>query len=148
MSTNAQASTGLRNTMLAAYKTALDSGFINIYAGTVPASADDALGGATLLCVISNNSTSGGLTYATAPASGVLSKQASQVWSGVNVAGGTATFFRAVANSDSGTSTTSQPRIQGSVGTTDGGLNLTLGTTLTVGATTPIDSFSVELPTF
>ena len=47
-------STGLRNAMLAtgSAKAALDGGRINIYAGAAPATADDAVGGATLLCAI------------------------------------------------------------------------------------------------
>ena len=51
-------STALRNGMLAGsgLKEQLDAGFIKIYAGTVPATADDAIGSATLLCTISVNS--------------------------------------------------------------------------------------------
>lgn len=148
MSSNVQTSTGLRNAMLVAYKTALDHGFLDIYAGAVPASADDAIGGAVLLCTVSVNSTATGVTFAPSPSAGVLSKSSSEVWSGVNLASGTATFYRVRSATDSGTSSPTQPRLQGSVGVTDGSLNLSLGTTLNAGATTPVDSFAVELPTY
>ena len=44
-----KASTGLRNAMMTtgSLKSRLDLGFIKIYAGTVPATADDTLGSAT-----------------------------------------------------------------------------------------------------
>ena len=64
-------STGLANALLGSQGVdeALNLGFIKIYAGTVPATADAALGGATLLVTISNNSSGTGLTLGT-PAAG------------------------------------------------------------------------------
>lgn len=142
-------STGLRNGMLAgsSLKEQLDAGFIKIYAGAVPATADDALGSATLLCTISLNSTGTGINFDTAAAAGVLAKAPAEVWSGVNTGTGTATFFRHVAAADDGTLSTTAPRIQGAVGTSGAEMNLS-SVNLTSGATQTIDYYNAALPTY
>ena len=142
-------STALRNGMLAgsSLKELLDYGFIKLYTGTVPASADDALGSATLLCTISINSTGTGINFDTAASAGVLAKAPAEVWSGVNSATGTATFYRHVAEADDGTLSTDAPRIQGAVNTSGGELNLS-SVNLTSGATQTIDYYNVSLPTY
>lgn len=141
-------STGLRNKMLdtGSLKTALALGFLKIYSGAVPASADDAATG-TLICTVSVGSTGTGLSMAASAAAGVLAK-AAEVWSGVVAAGGphTASYFRFVAVGDDGSSSTSQARIQGTVATAGADLNLS-STTLASGATQTIDFFNVALPT-
>lgn len=151
-----QISTGLRNILLgsaaaasatsASLSTAMNLGFLMIYAGAVPASADAALGGATLLCKVSNNSTATGLTLGPS-ASGTIPKNASEVWSGVNAATGTAAFFRWVAPGDDGTLSTTQARVQGLVGTLGSDMNLS-SVSLTSGATQTIDTFNWTLPTY
>lgn len=140
-------STGLRNKLLdtGSLKATMDLGSVKIYAGTVPASADDALGSATLLCTITQNSTATGISLDTAAVGGVIAK-AAEVWSGTNVASGTATFFRHVATGDDGTSSTTQARIQGTVGTAGADLNIS-SVSLTSGATQTIDFYNVALPT-
>lgn len=142
-------STGLRNGMLAgsSLKEQLDGGFVKLYAGTVPATADDAIGSATLLCTISVDSTGTGVNFAAAAVAGALSKSDTEVWSGVNTATGTATFFRHVAAADDGTLSTTAPRIQGAVATAGAELNLT-SANLTTGATQTIDYYSAALPTY
>lgn len=145
-----QTSTGLRNGLLDAnpLKTLLDLGFLKIYSGTPPASADAAIGGGnTLLCTISNNSTGTGLTMAASAAGGVLSKNGSEVWSGVNAASGTASFYRHVAAADDGTESTTAARIQGTIGLAGADLNLG-NTALVSGQTQPIDFYTVTLPTY
>ena len=141
-------STGLRNALLDSnpLATVLDLGFVKIYSGTPPTTADDSISGATLLCTISNNSTGTGVKFETAAAGGALPKESTEVWSGVNVASGTASFYRHVAVGDTGVSSTTQPRIQGLVNTFGGEMNLT-STTLTNGATQTIDFYTVALPT-
>lgn len=143
-----KASTGLRNTMLGSgsLKSALDGGRIDIYAGSPPASADDAVGGATLLCSITLNSTATGIDMDTAASAGVLSKAPGQVWSGVNVASGTATWYRHVGPGDDGLSSTTAPRLQGDVALSGSDLNIS-NVSLTAGATQTIDFYSVALPT-
>lgn len=140
-------STGLRNTLLGSgnLKTTMALGFVKIYAGTVPATADDSIGSATLLCTISVNSTGTGITF-DAPSAAVISKAAAEVWSGVNAASGTATFFRHVAVGDTGALSTTEARVQGTVGTSGADLNLS-SVSLTNGATQTIDYYTIALPT-
>ena len=143
-----KASTGLRNAVLGSnsLRTVMAGGRINIYAGTEPATADDAVGGATLLCVISNNSTGTGINFDTAAVAGILSKAPAEVWSGINAATGTATWYRHVAVGDTGASSTTQPRIQGSINAAGGDMVLS-NPALTSGATQTLDYYSVAWPT-
>jgi len=140
-------STGLRTKMLDtnSLKTLFALGFIKIYSGAVPANADAAITG-TLLCTISNASTATGINMAAAAVAGVLAKLSSEVWSGVNAASATATYYRHIAAGDDGTLSTTQARIQGTVATAGADLNLS-ATALTSGATQTIDYYTVALPT-
>lgn len=140
-------STGLRNGLLAtgSVKGQLDGGFIKIYAGAVPADADAAIGAATLLCTISLNSTGTGINFDTAAAGGTLAKAPAQVWSGVNVAAGTATFYRHVAAADAGDASSTAPRIQGAVAVAGAEMNLS-SVALTNGATQTLDYYTVTQP--
>lgn len=143
-------STGLRNYIqdTGSLKDALNLSFIKIYSGTPPADANAAIGGGNvLLCTISNNSGATGLTMAAAAVDGVLSKNGSEVWSGVNAESGTASFYRHVTSSDDGTSSSTQRRIQGTVGLA--GADMNLGSlALTSGQTQPIDFYTLTLPTY
>lgn len=144
----AKFSTGLRTQMLDtdSFKNIMDGGLIKIYAGAAPADADAAIGSATLLCTISNNSTGTGLNFDTAATAAVIAKDPTQVWSGVNAASGTAVFFRHVASGDTGVASATQARIQGSISTIGADLNLS-STALVSGATQTIDYYPVLLPT-
>jgi hypothetical protein len=141
-------STGLRNQMLDTnpLKTVFNLGFLKIYAGAVPADADASIGSATLLCTVSVNSTGTGITFASTASGGTIVKNSGEVWSGVNVATGTATFYRLVAAGDTGASSTTEARVQGTVATSGADLNLT-STSLTSAATQSIDYYSLTLPT-
>jgi hypothetical protein len=143
-----KASTGLRNKLLDTnpFKTIMNLSFIKIYTGSAPADADAAVTG-TLLCTISNNSTATGLTMAASATNGTIVKNASEVWSGVNAATGTAGYYRHVAAGDDGTSSTTQARIQGTIGTSGADMNLS-SVALTSGATQTIDNYSITLPTY
>lgn len=145
-----KASTGLRNKLLDTnpFKTIFNLGFLNIYSGPEPATADAALIGGThtLLCAISNNNTVTGITFAATASAGAITKNLSETWSKAAVASGTASFFRLVAPGDTGASSTTEPRLQGSVGTSGADLNLTT-VTLTSSTVYTVDSFSVTLPT-
>ena len=75
-------STGAVNAMinspgLAAALEANDDMELRVYSGTTPASADAAIGAATLLCVFKNGAA--GITWSDAVAGG-LSKPAGEVW--------------------------------------------------------------------
>lgn len=143
-----KASTGLRNKLLdtGSLKSIFNLGFIKIYSGTVPADADAALGSATLLCTISVNSTGTGTTMEASASDGTLEKNAGEIWSGVNAASGTASFYRHVAAGDTGAASTTEARIQGSVGTAGADMNLT-STSLVAAATQTLDYYSITLPT-
>lgn len=143
-----KASTGLRNGTLAtgSLRSLLNGGRINIYAGAEPATADADLGGATLLCAVTVNSTGTGINFDTAASGGVLQKAPGEVWSGVNAATGVASFYRHVAAGDAGDASTTAARLQGTIGIAGADLNLS-STSLTSGATQTIDYYSVALPT-
>ena len=140
-------STALRNAMLVtgSLKNQLDGGFIKIYNGTPPVDADTSLGSAVLLCTITKNGDGvTGLTINTTATGGSVSK-ANEVWSGNNVAGGLATFWRFVKTGDTGTTTTTEVRLQGLAATSGSELVMT-NVTLASGAPQNIDFFSVALP--
>lgn len=141
-------STGLRNHMMVtgSFKNAMDAGFLKIYSGTVPATADDALGGAVLLVTISLNSGGTGLTFETTATSGIASKKGSETWSGVIASSGTAAFFRFVTAADTGVLSTTEKRLQGAVGVVASELNLS-SVALTATAVQTINHFNVALPT-
>ena len=140
-------STGLRNGLLVtgSLESLMASGKIKIYSGTVPATADDALGSATLLCTIDRSGS--GINLDTTATNGTILKLGSETWSGVNAASGTGTFFRHATASDTGVSSTTEVRIQGTFGIAGCDMNRTAGATLTSAATTTIDYYAVVLPT-
>lgn len=105
-------------------KTLFNLGFLKIYAGTAPASADAAVTG-TLLCTVSNNSTGTGLTFDPSASGGTLPKKTGETWSGINGAAGTATHFRLVAAGDTGVLSTTEARVQGTIGI--GGTDMVVG---------------------
>lgn len=144
-----KASSGLRNYLLdtGSLKAALNLGFIKIYSGTVPATADAAIaGGNTLLCTISVSSGGTGLTMEASASSGVLEKNASETWSGVNAATGTASFYRHVTASDTGASSTTERRVQGEIALVGAEMNLS-SVSLTSAATQTLDAYAIALPT-
>lgn len=140
-------STGLRNKVLdtGSMKSRITGMVMKIYTGAEPATADAAVTG-TLLCTVSDNATGAGLSFEAAAVDGVLAKLSSQVWKGVNAATGVAGYFRLANTSDAGSASTTEERIQGSVGQAGADLNLT-NTTLTNGVDQPISYFVVSQPT-
>lgn len=141
-------STGLRNAMLdtASLKGAMTGALIYIYGGTVPAAANDADTGATLLCTISTGGDgTTALALEAAAAAGVITKENDDTWSGTVDTSGTATFFRMKLPADDGSSSTTFKRIQGTIGLAGEDMNLS-STSLVAAATQTIDYFSVALP--
>jgi len=142
-----KSSLGTRNALLAELKAALDGGLLYIYDNSAaePASPSDAVpGGAVLLCVISNNSTGTGITFA-APADGIMLKEPSEVWSGINLASGTAAWYRVVADGDSGLESSTDVRVQGSIGTVNADL-LIADTYLTATEEQRVDYYAIGMP--
>lgn len=76
------------------------------------------------------------------PTAGVISKTA-DVWSGLNLVTGVATHFRFVLPSDDASSSTSQRRVQGTIGTSNAEL-IMANTSVTAAATTTIDSAAIQ----
>jgi len=144
-----RASTALRNKLLdtSPFRTIFNLGFIRVYDGPVPASADAALDAANHLLVTMSISGGGtGLTFAASASGGAITKTLAETWSGVAIASGTATFYRLVTPTDTGALSTTEARLQGSVGTSGADLNMTT-TTLNSSTSYPVDSFSIALPT-
>lgn len=120
----------------------LASGVINIYSGTAPSTADAATAG-TLLVAIDNG---GSATTFAEPASNAIAIAGGETWSVAATASGTASYFRYVIKAtDDGTLSTTQVRIQGTVGTS--GADMIIGNTAVVsGATQTIDTFTLTAP--
>jgi len=120
---------------------------IMVYAGTVPASADAALGGATLLATYSVNNAGTPLAWG-APSGGSASKVPGDAWQATAVASGTPSFFRYQLPADDGSASTTAVRIQGKVGlVSDPGADLALSTLAIVnGAPLAIDTASATVP--
>ena len=140
-------STGLRNHLLVtgSLKNAIDGGVIRIYSGTVPADADAALSGNTLLCTISNNGAGTGITLDGTPTAGVVGKATGETWRGTNVASGLASFYRFSGLSDAGGSSTTEIRAQGTVSSVGADMNLATPSLLS-GSTQTIDTYVIGMP--
>ena len=139
-------STGLRNKLMdtGSLKATMALGFLDIYSGAAPADADAAATGVKL-CRISGASGATGLSFDTSAAAGIISKPSGVVWSGTNLATGSASYYRHVAVGDDALLSTSQARIQGNVATVGADLNLS-STSLTALASQAIDYYSVTIP--
>ncbi len=140
-------STGLADTVLssAPLRTALNGGEIRLYSGAMPASADEAIGGATLIGTY-KAAGANPLNFESSSVAGVLSKASSEVWSGTTVAAGTATWFRHVLPADDGTASSTAPRIQGTYGLVGTDIvaasnNYTSGVSLR-----PLESYNIRMP--
>jgi hypothetical protein len=137
-------STGLRDGMLdtSPFKTLMDASRLKLYSGAAPASADDAEG--SLVVSIGSDAGDTHCHFLASAVSGVLSK-AADIWSGVAVADATVSHFRLVVNSDTGVLSTTEIRMQGTVGTSGADLNMS-SVSLQSGATQTIDTFNLTMP--
>lgn len=143
-----KASLALANGLLqgSSLKEQLDNGFIYIFAGAVPADADAALDMVnthTLLAKIAADDPAvdagaTGLTFAAAASNRAITKSGTQTWAAkvhfvgkdaaqAGVGPLTASFYRFCSAADNGQAagTTSTPRLQGTVATSGGDINLT-----------------------
>jgi hypothetical protein len=137
-------STGLRNGLLDAnpFKTLLDASRLKIYSGSPPADADAAEG--TLLVSIGSAHADTHCHFLASAVGGVLSKDAN-VWSGVASATGTSTHFRLVVNTDTGVLSTTEIRMQGTIGTSGADLNMS-SVAIVSAATQTVDTFALTMP--
>lgn len=142
-------STGLRNKMLdggttGGIKGGLNLGFINIYSGPQPLTADTAATG-TLLGTASVDGTGTGLTF-DAAAAGVIAKAAAETWEFTGAAAGTAGWFRMYEPTDTpGNQSTTKARIDGSIASSGADMNLS-NISIAIGAPNTIDVFQFTLP--
>ncbi|MDO5691114.1 MAG: hypothetical protein Q4G70_01360 [Pseudomonadota bacterium] len=138
-------STGLASELANSKSASLGGGFIDIYAGPVPPSADASIGSATLLCRLTlNGDNSTGLDLSTEGR--FLRKPPGAVWSGTGVAAGVATFYRHVKPGDDGTASTTAIREQGVIGLTPPADMVLMSVTFDVGTPFPLDRYLMEQP--
>lgn len=133
-------STALRNGQADAIGDDFDSGFLDIYTGSQPASPDDAPTG-TLLASIPLPADA----YAAA-AAGAVAKNGT--WQDTSAdATGIAGWYRFRTAADGGGSSTTLKRFDGSVTATGGGGDLTLDSTnITAGQTVTINTATITQP--
>lgn len=124
--------------MLATIATSLNTGYIRIYSGTEPTTANVALSGNTLLAELRFGATAFGAATASG-ADRVITANAITQDSGAD-ADGTATFFRAL-QSDGNTVV-----YQGTAGTSGQQLNLS-ATNIVTGGVVSISSLTITMPT-
>lgn len=140
------ASTGLKTSLLGngGFSEVMSGTVFKLYSGIVPAHANDSVGGATLLCTISNTAIpDDGVSFNdSTPA--ILTKPSAEEWSGTNVASGAATFYRLTSSEDTGSASTTIPRLQGTVGVFNADLNLS-SVNLVSGAPQSLTSYVVSL---
>lgn len=128
----------------------LRNGVIRIFPGTQPASADNTEGVSHLVEISKGSATfvpggTNGINLNGA-ASGVISKSATEIWSGVAVATNTAGWFRYYDKDRvTGASTTAR-RFDGSVAQSAAQLNMS-NTSVVSGSTSTIDSLAITFPT-
>jgi len=138
-------STGLRNKMLdtGSVKTIFAAGSIEIYTGVQPADADQTPTGSLLVSI---DMAGAGINFEVNATAGTLEKLASEVWSANAAATGTAGWYRLKAAADTDAVSTTEARIDGTVGTF--GADLAISSTAVVsGAPQTIDAYSITIPT-
>lgn len=141
-------STGLRDKMLqggvgGGLKGALDGGYINIYTGPQPISADAGATG-TLLGTVSVNAEGTGLTFAM-PASGAIDKSPDETWRFMGLAAGTAGYCRFYpAGGNPAAVSTTEARIDGAIASSGGEMTIS-NISVTVGSPNTIDQFTIIL---
>ncbi len=142
-------STGLRNKMLdggstGGIKNALNLGFIAIYSGPQPLTADSAATG-TLLGTVSVDAGGTGLTF-DASVSGTISKKSTETWKFNGATAGTAGWGRFYpAGGNPAASSSSEARIDMSIGSSGADLNLS-NISVAVGIPTTIDVWQFTQP--
>lgn len=132
------------------FKGIFRNGVIRLYTGTQPADADQAETG-TLLCEITQGagaftpgSPGNGINFGQVVA-GTIGKATGEVWSGVNVATGTAGWARFYANDRTLGASTTTPRLDCSVATSGAQIGLS-STSLVSGVTTTLDVVGITFP--
>lgn len=119
---------------------ALNGGFMRIFSGTRPATSDLAETG-TLLGIVYTSGVSGAGLHYSASGPTIFNKTGDR-WVFTAVASGTATWFRLVTPSDTGATSTTQVRLDGSIGSSVAPADMVwVSPVVTSGAVYTIDSF-------
>jgi len=147
-------SDALRNSMLetGSVEAALALGFIIIYSGSEPSSANDAATG-TRLATIAVSDGAVGLTFDAIATAGTLPKAVAETWSGTAAASGTAGWFRfnelstdkTGTESASATGGTGNAAMDGSIAVSGADLNMS-NVAVVVSAIQTITSFNIIMP--
>ena len=140
-------STGLRTTLQGTLGLkgtgVLDAFFIDIRSGAQPVDSDQAPTGSTLLATYTvNGDGTTALAFGT-PSAGVVPKDPTQTWSATGLAAGTAGWFRVRRSGDLGTTNTTDIRIDGSIATVGGDMQMPL-TAIAVGSPLSLSVFSLN----
>jgi hypothetical protein len=131
---------------------AITLGFLLIYSGSQPASANDAATG-SLLATIAVDDGATGLTFDPIVTAGTLPKAAGETWSGTAVLTGTAGWFRfnelstnkAGTETAAGTGGVSNVAMDGSIAVTGGDINMS-NVAVTSGALQSVTVFNIVQP--
>ena len=129
--------------MASSFQRIFNLGFINVYTGTQPSTADMAPTG-SLLATISN--AGGGITLGEA-ASGVISKASGETWSGTVVLAGVAGWARLYAAGDDGALSTTEERLDGAVAASGSEFNFPNGVSWALSSVQVLTAFSITAPT-
>jgi len=147
-------SDAMRNHMLetSSVEAALALGFLIIYSGSQPASANDAATGVRLATIAVSDGAVG-LTFDTIATAGTLPKAVAETWNGTAGATGTAGWFRfeeldvnkatTEASADAGGA--GDKRVDGSIAVSGADLNMS-NVSVVSGATQTVTSFNVIMP--
>lgn len=153
-------SSGLRDGLMitGAMDSLLEGGRLRLFAGTIPATADAAIGSATAIVELTadgntlESDESNGLTFEASLSDGALIKKSSETWSGTASNGSalSVSFWRWEKYGDDGSSSsTSAIRVQGTAGTIAGNYDLVLANAvLTDSVVFPLPSFLLRIPRF
>lgn len=130
-------------------RSVINGGFLKLFSGPVPATADAAtVGGNTLIATFteSDDGTTG-LTFESSVSSGVLTKTVAEAWESTAAATGVVTFYRWVEGADAGTGVAggSDHRVQGTVGSDNLFYDLVMAnTSVSATDTLSFDSFQLR----
>lgn len=144
----------MRNHMLetGSVETALALGFLMIYSGSQPASANDGATGVRL-ATIANAGGATGLLFGPIVTVGTLPKLAAEVWNGLAIAAGTAGWFRfeeldtdkATTEASADAGGTGDKRLDGSIAVSGADLNMS-NVSVASGATQTVTDFNLVMP--
>jgi hypothetical protein len=147
-------STGARNGVMRTnpMDTLLSGGFLFLFSGTQPATADLASAGTLLAAISIGGLGVTGLTFSDGDNAGEIKKNAGESWQGTGLAANTARWFRyqaldtnyatTLANAQAANTTV---RIDGSIGVSGSDL-VAASVAIAVGAPITIDTFVLRLP--